>query len=571
MLQKITMFLTVLLLTLATFGTSAQVATADLTILADLFTAEDTYIFASIRADDDFVATLDGYAAQIGAETDLYGEELDLSTALDQAVTEAQLGDDFETAIRPWLGDTVGLGFMLSPFADPENLENLSSELLPTFAAELADVEAGQAALVSLFTNQEGREPTEGTIGDFTTFTFIFDQESGEPRASDIMLAFTDDAVLVGQYAQISVLVMEGKTPLTAYEDFNTTVGLLTEDAYNVLSYGNQPLAATALDATLENLAEDSFRREQLETEREFYQNTGSFVVGARIEEERIFNIEVAVNGRGGETLFSVLDTGAVDFAFAENITTRFPLVIHLTNLAGFIDESIVAANEINEDSGEAVDQANEASRTAIGLSLEEIYGWMVNDYAIVFGPSVQASDASGINDYITDLPLEFGILIDPSADEATAVRVVDAVETVMREQLAPAAEGTAEFTIEREGDLITVTAIDQTGNVPFPLSVNFGLTGGAFVLATPGVLMEGTPLPEGETFQAAAGTLVVDPTSVFYIDFKPLVPFLRPLAPLDPSVGTSVSVLDLLDFATISSTIGADGNGYAKAVIAFK
>jgi len=570
-MKKLTLLLVVLLMALPLASTGAQVATPDLTALA-AHAPSDTVVFTAMRTDQAFIDTLDGYAAALTSNPDIgmnlgLPPGLDVTAGLDMIAEAAGWEGSFAENTAPWLGDTAVFAWVLDQYyrENPGDIYelNLDDVLQPILIVETTDADAAATLLIPTFEEAEGIEASEIDIMGETATVYIRypDDEGGdEPDEFDITVIFREDHFVFGTYSAMQSF-LTADASLADNADFQETLALLPLDSYNAFGYGNQPAAVEIYNDAIE--AGSTF----LELERDTYAEAGSVVGGAVIQEGDAFTLDFAINGRGGEANLNLVNVGAVDFAFAENITTRFPLVIHATNLAGIVDATFETAGEIDESAAEARAEASEELEAEIGLTLDDVFGWMTADFALILGPSAQASDASSMMDYVSALPVEFGLLIDAAPDRDAAVAVVDAVETYTQAELDALADA-AEVTLTREGARRTYTAIDNTGNVPFPVEIQFGLVDNLFVLGTPGTTRPGDPLTSSETFGAAGATLLPNPSSVYYIDFSPLGAVIEPLQDLDPAIVTTKGVLETLEYATISTAVDDSGNGFVRGVL---
>ncbi len=574
------LFVLVIALVLPFAAISAQ-DTVDVTGLATEFPADDTVVFAAVRVDDAFISSLDSTLAPFYPFVEDLPPGFTIEQGLDLAVMDAGVGTSFAEDIRPWLGDTVAIGLFADPITleDTEflSVEEFTDTLEAVVAIEIAD-RAGAEAFIEAVLAEQGSDVEADTRGNYTAYEIPFGP----------LVLVDDDTALIGEeFILAEYGLLDGDFASVAdSSDFEAAIATLPADDYVSTVYASLPAYRSVVELIAET-STDAFggqedAQEQLDTMDLL--GLGSISAGATSIGDSTLAIDIV--GVGWGSLYQNVDLGSIDPNFASLIPATTPFVIHGTNLRGQFEALTETVSQLDaEDSQEIEDglaEANETLQAEAGLTLDDVFGWMVNDYAVILRPSDSAQAATSIFGLIGNNPLDLGVLIDATADPAAAIALVDAIETGLQGELAAAFTGSEEAEVDveltREGDILNLQIIDNSGQIPFPVDLQVGVADDVFFIGTPGVassIVSGDGgLGSTDSFTAALPTLLEGPVSVYYIDAGNLsslveiaASFAEEEADLE-DLQTVAEVLALFNHATISQAVDADGNSFGRATI---
>ena len=558
---------------------SAQVDTDDLTTLANEFPTEEAVLFASIRTDDAFIQQLDGLFAPFYPYADDLPPDFTLQMGLDLALEEAEIDGTFDEVIRPWLGDTVGLAAFVNPAAFEGDttflsVETVFDDLLPAIAVQITDKDEAIAFLEMLM-EAEGETADITERGDYTVYV-----------VDDVVIAFSDDTALLYPADEFETDLLSGDFATIADDAiFDTTLASMPQDAYNALIYANTPVILSVFERVAAE--PEAFGAEEAQETIAFFEQFGFGGVagGAVILEGDTFTIDTVIVDAAD--YLSAADLGTIDPAFAGLIPATTPFVIHGTNLAASYQAALDVVEQLGDDTdveelNEGLAEVDQVLQAQVGLNLEDIVGWMSNDYALTLSLSDTALNSSSIFGLIGANPAELGVLIDASADPAAAVAVVDAVEELLDGPLLGAAlqqteEPIVDVSLEREGDVLTATVSDETGQVPFPVELRVGVEDDVFYIGTPGLANAVTAgdggLASTDALQDALGVFLPEPYSAYFIsvdNLTPLVGIAESFADEEDmdDIETAAELLSLFRHLTISQAVDAENNALVRATI---
>ena len=552
----------------------------DLEELTAEFPAEDTIIFMAARVDDAFIGSLDSTLAPFYPFIEDLPPGFTLEQGLDLAVMEAGVGSSFAEDIRPWLGDTVAVGL----FADPVTLEDteflsvqeFTNTLEAVVAIDIAD-RAGAEAFIEGVLAEQGSDLEATERGGYTAYEIPF---------GPLVLVGDDTALIGEEFIMAEYGLIDGDFESVGDSaDYANTVNTLPASSYVAGVYVSQPAYRSVVELIAET-STDPFGQEDAQELLETLDmlGLGSIAAGATSIEGGTLALDVTLTG--GANPYQNVDLGSIDPAFASLIPATTPFVIHGTNLRGQYDAVVETIAQLEtagiEEIEDGVAETNEALQAETGLTLEDVFGWMVNDYALILRPSDSAQNATSIFGLVGNNPLDLGVLIDASEDPAAAVALVDAIETGLQGELAATiTEGeNAEVDLEltREGDILNLQIIDNNGQIPFPVNLQVGVTDDVFFIGTPGVassIISGDGgLASTDTFNAALPTLLSEPVSIYYIDvgnLSVLVDIAESFAEEEADVEdlqTTSDILALFSHFTLSQAVDADGNSFVRATI---
>ncbi|GAB4514464.1 MAG: hypothetical protein OHK0046_16600 [Anaerolineae bacterium] len=219
-MKKGLILISVLMLLLMTFGSSAQGTSLDeLSTLADYF-PEETTVFAVIRTDDAYLNTLDDLLADVNAGLGgLLPPGTSVRGLLDDAVRSIY-GRSFESGVRPWLGDSIAVGVTsIEGLTDVDE----AADVPFTIAAEVTDAE-GAAAFFGELINIEPLQTD--------TYTLYVDENA------EAALLIAEDVLLLGTQVDSIVSQFEAtEAALRTSDLFTGTLDLLPNEDYNILLY----------------------------------------------------------------------------------------------------------------------------------------------------------------------------------------------------------------------------------------------------------------------------------------------------------------------------------------------
>jgi len=126
---------------------AAAAAPTDLNRLASWF-PESTPVFVSLRTDDDYIAVWDSLLERLQGVVPNAEDVQLLGESLDNGIAEAFGGGDFQSTIRPWLGEVASLGIISLETAFDDNRRN--DDEVPVLAAvEITDRAPKRSSMMS--------------------------------------------------------------------------------------------------------------------------------------------------------------------------------------------------------------------------------------------------------------------------------------------------------------------------------------------------------------------------------------------------------------------------------------
>lgn len=563
-MRKFVVFLLLIVLLLPLFPARAQ---ADLTgILANI---PDTALAAvALRTDDAYIDALDGLLAPfLGLSGAPSG--MGIREALDMSM--AGSGITFSADILPWVGDrlAIGLGFPDSLIQNPSNFfgsppERVISTLEPELlVVELADRAAAQAFFTTTLTSAGMTLPAPTTIGAFEVF---------ELSTGGGVVGFSDSLLIVHneRKPELSVVFAGDFTPITQAGDFITTMGLLPESGYNIMAYLNAP----GYRAILTELQPQSQYPSDYDAALALLNTTNSVAVGFTVLGGPTLTMDIARGAPAADAAMPLAlpSVGAVDPAFTANIPVYMPFVVHSTNLAGLLTGlDDMAAGAMG---GSVIEMADSQVAGITGLTINDIFGWMTRDYALVAGANPRISEVTSVMGLIESLPVEVGLIVDASADRAAAANLVNAIETLIGQFGVPAEL----LTVSRAGDLLTLNIDGSSQGAPVQIAVHLGLVGDTFIIGTNGVLAHlqsgGDALTANGSFASAGSALLPGAEWVAYIGFDGVAALLNLTdlpdiqESLDFSAREGLAIGDALLALLTNTTASGRTNGDGSTVI---
>lgn len=520
-MRKLVLLCLLALLMLGIAAPALATPVDDLAALARYFPSESPLFFA-IRTDDAYITELEGVLALIAAKLppDSIPPEFSLRETLDRVL--AEIGTDFETGVRPWLGGTAAFGLTSTDtprFSPPF--------LLAASIADRAEAEAFWKSLLEL---------TNATYGETTgeTFTYYMMDPEAPERGG---LLISDDVLLLGEL-DLRSLLLTREAHLAQNANFTGVLALLPAAAYNAVLYLDTPQIA----AQSFNSMGQSLNGVDTATMTELF---GAQAIGLTVLNDRSLVIDGVVMDSSAAALDmlgmspDVLQLQPVDLSFAAHIPADASLVTHAANLWGMYEVALDAARAAAaleprgaspEDIDAGLRQMRMMFRGMFGLQLEEdVLSWMTGDFAAfasVDSVTIRQMIEQGLAGeapVFDGLPIEFGLVIE-ATDPAKARKVADGLgETLTR---LVDSEPDASVSQEQVGGVeVTVLSItiDTLPNQEIVLDVLIGANDDVFVIATRDAataILTGAPgLDTAAGFAEAAAYLLPNPTSVWYMD----------------------------------------------------
>lgn len=521
-LRKQISLIILLILVLGMFAGSVQATpVAELTALAR-YAPQGSTAFIALRTDDAYIQSLDGLLADVNARAggQLLPPDFTLRGALNDLFTDmSDIPNGFDTAIRPWLGDTAAI--ILPTSVDL----NSSAPPAVLLAASVAD---RGAAILFLSLAFEGMSPQEGPGG---TLIYV---APGAPFSA----ALTEDALLLSENPanlELAVFPNEDAAKLTTHSGFQATINALPAGDYNIVAY----VDLTGLMAGVRGMLDEALGDLGLPGDlgiQDLIDQVGYVGAGLTILNGRSLTADLAL-------VPAEAQTGTVSAGVDQDLLARVPsnaaLVIlddglgdRISGLLGFVEQ----LSDMLEDSGAMDDIMRDAPaplrglrlrhlvtfirlsfRGTFGLDLDETLGWMNGSFAL---------HLSGISDG-GNLVLNPGFVL--ALDEnARAGELVGAVAGLM----------TDSFTIATyENNVLTVPAALYNRNADASRDFLLAHTSDLLAAGTRSTVEfaldpSGNSLLDNPAFQDEQAIFLTDATAVWFINAQALrvtlIDFLR-------------------------------------------
>ncbi len=510
---------------LSVSAASAQAPQA-LANLARFFPA-DTPIFASVRADDAFVQSVNGLIDRVEA---VAGQELipagfTLMQGFDYIINESVEGGTFENVIRSWLGDTVAFGVLSTESLVDDDAGNDNQQTV--IALEVTDGDTAQAFIeeVVLPSYNEADVSNIETLREETFSVYEVQLTSGAfiyyALYADVLFVSSSDAPLPFDSFPAETLAVN--------DAFTSLVASLPAESYNMLAYLDLPTLITAGVESRQggqlrdnlNLGEDS----PFEALRSVIDSTNPVLIGATVQGEAALTLDIVQVPTQASN-----PAQAVNPSFAAYIPAGTPLVIHSTNLrAGYenilmsVRAAVQTAN--NPDfSPEQVEQTLEFARSIVQFSTNldlnaDILDWMTGDFALTLGLNDQFPDT--VDGFIaaSALPVDFALLI-AATDSDRAQGVVEGLRYLVTNV---AQDETSGVTVGSEtvGDTAILTVTFDAPDVPFDIVLAAGADENVFALGTLNSVRAAfdltASLADDPLFQEATTTILPNASQVWY------------------------------------------------------
>lgn len=559
-----------LMLALLAWPMAAAAQTDTLISLAERYPAE-TVIFGAWRVDDATIDAFNDIALEFADRvTGIEREDTNVWDNLDEAANDFQAGATYESLIGAWLGDTAAVGLFLTPevIAEMDANDGDVEDLPLVWAIDITDQSAASDFVAAVILDS-GEVAVPSDENGYTVYNFA---------EMPYIIAVGADVALGGHPDYVAQM-MSGDfgASLADSATFNDTLALLPNSDYSGMFFADQQRILEIVDASgVEDLAlADAFGR-----------FTSAQAGGYTAMDDRTLAIDL-VQAPTPERIH----IGAITPDFVQRLPMTAPLVLHSTNLLGVYEsvktnaEAMTAAGIEDEMGDVTVDEVAAEFTELTGLDLEaDVLSWMTGDYAVFLDIRKELADATNMFAALVELPVEFGVVIDSSADPDSANAVIDAIEALLEKQateLAADEFNTTELALAREEigrvNALVITLTDTAGNIPFPIELIIAANDEVFAFGTRnsvnGMLLNDGGLNADPVYaDAMANAFVESPTGTATISFPSLLRLVN-LVNSATDEQTSIVVRDALSLFThwtVSAGTNEDGTSFARLSITF-
>jgi hypothetical protein len=486
---------------------------------------EDTIIYAAVNSSDDLINDLDALYSDVVSGliriADIPPSQLGLPESvpaiLDTMVQEAtyDYSTDFQTMLRPWLGDTIAIGV-------GDNYNALVPDMLIVI-----DITSRQAAVDFIESNLGPGFEEKETDG----YTIFSDEDE------DAYFAVTETTLFLGTNPDILPVDGKPQTNLGSNEAFVAMLDKLPEDNYDVLLY----LADSSL--ILDEMNMDGNQPDVLSMQ--LSEIMGPLVIAGTLQDKRTFIMDILADIDLAQLAGTVgPDYQPLNASFWKRIPADTTLMLHGTNLETTYD-GLMALIALSDPSAGGQIAQLEAATSTIGLDFrEDIIGWMDGDYALTFsytvGPDNLGFMAAAINPGapIENLGISFGLMVEVT-DSQKAQELVNTLALLLN--LGTGSDDTVNVTREEIGNAnaIIVSANFPEGN--FGIDLVIGANDDVFVMGTRDhattALTGSGQITQNPLFNTAQSYLLDDTVSFTYFDHNFVVFITDMLVVLGPSI----------------------------------
>jgi hypothetical protein len=434
----------------------AQVTLANAYFADQLPAGADIYV--GIRTDDAYIGELDTILGKITSGLSLLSPDMPASISLrqllDQAVLSMRMDGTFDSTIRTWLGDSIGMGIYFGE-QFPEDIlviiDHTNRDAAETF------IETASGGIYNI--TEEG------------AFTFY----SGENNAT--LVAINDDAIYMSSRRELIPFNGAPTDVLSNDPDFQKAVGALPSPSYNIVVAGDTG-AIAQLGDTGNMGARGMFN--------EFLPDAYT-AVGLTIANGVSPTIDVAQVGLSAEVV-ALLNT-PVDPAFTQYIPADATAVIHGTNLITAYNALIQV---VSANTGQDLQAQLNQAQAIFGFDVISLL--LSGDFAMYFTykpeglTSLIDTQLEAINNNQTTTPsvaintlAEFGAIFEIT-DRTNAQSLVDQIFNLYG-LMGSNTQGVTATQEEIGGSLALVLSISSPGMSPIELVI--GANDSIFVVGT--------------------------------------------------------------------------------------
>ncbi len=577
-MKKLLTLLAVMIVVLGTLFTPTTAApTADLNALAKYFPASAP-VLVSFRTDDAYIKEIDDLFAKIAAQIPGMKQPEKIADQFDQAV-KTLTGGDFQSDVRSWLGDTASIGlFSFDGMMGRGSSDGKSPHFLAAVA--ITDQKAAETFWKTALDKASNGKYESSTEGDFT----LFIPSKDAPRSASGIVAIGQDVMLIAAYQEDLALAGQND-PLSESATFTDSISLLPAEDYNITIYTNLgDLFKQVMAMQSEMMGSNPAQAAMMKNLAPFLEKFPPEIIGFTVLDERSLTIDFAVPygdllAEAEKAGFSTAMPVPVNPAFAANILSGSPLVLHSTNLGASLEgvlknfqaqagmmpsSSGMSADELKKN----LDQINKAVLLFTKKDLEkDILPAMTGDYALYVTLNPALSDVSSGSDLMKQLPVDFGFLTEMN-DATIAPAIMDGIKMAFTMSESKDTKLTTETIGGVDALVITSTPKDS----PFPIELVITGNDKLFFFGTrraAEAALTGTGgLDKDASFQEAAGYMVTSPSVVAYLASEGLKPLSKIISLTSgKSSGEQFGAfLKLLSSASISSST-QDNVGYGRVV----
>lgn len=555
MKKRLLLFALAALLVLSALPALAA-APADLNALARYFPA-DTPMLVSARIDDDFLATINSLAEAIALRFPDANMDQSLQEALDEAVQRIYPDGDFQTTVRPWLGNTVSVAPL--SFALAFDSSSMNDDEIPVLIA--VSIKDSAAALDFIVNGLNyGRTPFFQTTGD--GYTLLVVEQTQMPASLDgaQLIVVRDDALLLSANTDTSLYTPDSlpAPSLLDQPQFSAALGLLPADSYNMTIYADMVNDILAASASFDADMSGPGMLSMLEQIGFSAASVGPQVIGFTILDNAVLTIDSAQSLDPTAAPLMAAIPRPVNPAFAARIPAGVPLALHGADLKTQLETAAEGFNvameamaaqpgmdaaeveEAREQVRKQIAQVNNLFTSFTGLNFtEDVLSWLDGDVIAFIGlnPNLDTTDPMGL---MMVFPVEMGIGIeatDPAKAQAAvegftkALNQLAAMANMSMSNSAPEGGQAGEITVTTEnlaGTTVTVLTLTAS-DLPWPVELLLGAINSVFALGTRGavsaIFAADGGLPASATFRAAQAYMLPNPTSVAWLDPAGLLP----------------------------------------------
>lgn len=574
-MKKLILVLVVAVLALSAVVTpTLAVPTAELNALAEYYPA-DTVFFASGRTDDGYVETLDGLIQRITSAIPDSGVVPSIADGLNEFVDQVLGTGDFQSEVRPWLGQVASAGILSLDRVLGRGPEADGTPSL-LIAIQITD-RAGAETFFKAGFEHNSTEIDTRTEGGYTILK--------PDTADNAFIAIGDSVLFVATEYEILPLETPAES-LAANPAFTDTISLLPAGDYNISIFAN-------LGDTLGQMMDmnDMGQMPGMGALLPILENYPPFAVGLTILDARSLTIDMvmpygAMMSQMAEMGYSTDMPRPVNPAFADRIPAGMPLVIHGTGLATQYRNQIanfrLQAEAMNEPDMEAfgmgleeIQQIEEMITFFVqgltGLDFQDkVLPALDGDFALYMGPKASLADAKNMRDLTGELPLDFGLVLEVSDPEVSAALVKGITNAVgLSEEVTTSTETIG-------GTEALVITVPPSRDMPFPVEIVVAGNDEVFFIGTRDAarasLNPDGGLPSDPFYQEASAYLLDQSSYVLYLAGDGLLPLVNLVEMQGGRSGRRdaaqlEAVLKLVSSASITASYQGDV-GFVRAVL---
>jgi hypothetical protein len=391
MLKKV-LLLMVMMVSVGIFApVSAQVLPEKFSTLVDAarFFPSSTPFYFSIRTDAGYIDTLNDVFVQV--QERVTGSAFELPVALDMVFTEMGSAD-FETGVRPWLGDYLAIGMFPPDSMIDYTYSNDSVQY--GLLIRITDRVAATEFVRNWLNNGNMGTWLEEAGDDFTAFR-------SDETYNDVVYVISDNHISITNHPALMPPTSLRGSLLNTYA-FEDALNAMPADAYNFVAYLDVPTIQSYVSASNQYARSSERLYNAL-----LSQMMGPITVAGKIEEGRVLIVDTVISAGNmigmeqlGMTMPPVI---ALNPEFVANIPSDSIFALHGTSplqYSEYYRDTLLAmwrylsASELNPEYDAKIQEMVAQGYVALGriadafvsnifgLSLEQDFAnWMSSDY----------------------------------------------------------------------------------------------------------------------------------------------------------------------------------------------